>query len=42
VTDVKEFMGHARVETTMRYVHYIPKADAAAKGSAFIAAQMEP
>jgi len=25
----------------MRYVHFVPKVDAAAKGSAFIAAQME-
>jgi hypothetical protein len=25
----------------MRYVHHVPKTDSAAKGSAFIAAQME-
>jgi integrase len=42
VTDVKEYMGHADIKTTMRYVHHVPKTDAAAKGSAFIAAQMEP
>jgi integrase len=41
VTDVKEYMGHADIKTTMRYVHHVPKTDAAAKGSAFIAAQME-
>jgi integrase len=41
VTDVQAFMGHEKIETTMRYVHHVPKTDAAAKGSAFIAAQME-
>jgi integrase len=41
VTDVQVFMGHEKIETTMRYVHHVPKADAAAKGSAFIAAQIE-
>jgi hypothetical protein len=41
VTDVQAFMGHEKIETTMRYVHHVPKVDAAAKGSAFIAAQME-
>jgi integrase len=41
VTDVQAYMGHEKIETTMRYVHYVPKIDAAAKGSAFIAAQME-
>jgi integrase len=41
VTDVQVYMGHEKVETTMRYVHFVPKVDAAAKGSAFIAAQME-
>jgi hypothetical protein len=30
-------MGHEKIETTMRYVHFVPKVDAAAKGSAFIA-----
>jgi integrase len=39
VTDV--YMGHEKIETTMRYVHFVPKVDAAAKGSAFIAAQLE-
>jgi integrase len=41
VTDVQVYMGHEKIETTMRYVHHVPKVDAAAKGSAFIAAQME-
>ena len=41
VTDVQAFMGHEKIETTMRYVHHVPKVDAAAKGSAFIAAQLE-
>ena len=41
VTDVQVYMGHEKIETTMRYVHFVPKVDAAAKGSAFIAAQME-
>jgi hypothetical protein len=26
-------MGHASIETTMRYVHYVPKVDAAARFS---------
>lgn len=41
VTDVQICMGHERIETTMRYVHHVPKVDAVAKGSAFIAAQIE-
>jgi len=41
VTDVQVYMGHEKIETTMRYVHFVPKVDAAAKGFAFIAAQME-
>ena len=40
VTDVQIYMGHEKIETTMRYVHHVPKVDAAAKGSAFIAAQL--
>lgn len=42
LSDVQAFMGHADVRTTMIYIHHTPKVDAAAKGSAFIAAQMEP
>jgi len=37
VTDVQHWMGHADVQTTMRYVHYIPQADNAAKLSAAFA-----
>jgi integrase len=42
LTDVRAYMGHEDVDTTMIYVHFVPKTDAAAKGSAFIAAQMAP
>lgn len=31
VTDVQHWMGHARIETTMNYVHYVPQAGNAAK-----------
>lgn len=27
--DVQAFMGHASIETTMRYAHHVPKVDAA-------------
>jgi hypothetical protein len=39
--DLKAYMGHARLATTERYLHHVPKTDAAAKGTAFIAAQMQ-
>ena len=42
ISDVQVYMGHEKIETTMRYVHYVPKTDAAAKGTAFIDAQLEP
>jgi integrase len=29
VTDVQEYMGHADIQTTMRYVHHVPRTDAA-------------
>lgn len=29
LTDVKAYMGHASIETTMRYAHHVPKVDAA-------------
>lgn len=29
LSDVKAWMGHAAIETTMRYVHHVPKTDAA-------------
>jgi integrase len=31
VTDVQHWMGHADIQTTMRYVHYLPQHDNAAK-----------
>jgi integrase len=31
LTDVQAWMGHQEVSTTMRYVHYVPRLDAAAK-----------
>jgi integrase len=31
VTDVQRWMGHADIQTTMRYVHYVPQHDNAAK-----------
>jgi integrase len=42
LSDVQAYMGHEDIKTTMIYVHHVPKTDAAAKGSAFIAAQMAP
>jgi integrase len=31
LTDVQSWMGHQEISTTMRYVHYVPRHDAAAK-----------
>lgn len=31
LTDVKAMMGHADIQTTMRYIHHVPQAEAAAK-----------
>jgi integrase len=31
LTDVQSWMGHQDIQTTMRYVHYVPRHDAAAK-----------
>ena len=39
---LQEWMGHADLKTTLRYMHYAPRADNAARLSAFIAAQTEP
>jgi integrase len=33
VTDVQAYMGHADIKSTMRYVHHVPKHDAAAFGA---------
>jgi integrase len=38
--DLMAYMGHAQLATTERYLHHIPKHDAAAKGTAYVAAQM--
>ena len=34
LTDVKAYMGHADIATTMIYVHHVPQVDAAEKLSA--------
>jgi integrase len=39
LTDVKAYMGHADVGTTMRYVHHVPQHDAAERLSAALAAE---
>lgn len=39
---LQEWMGHADMKTTQRYMHYAPRADDAARLSAFIGGQMEP
>lgn len=36
LSDVKAYMGHANIDTTMRYVHHVPQHDAARKLSALI------
>lgn len=41
VTEVKEMMGHADIQTTMRYVHYVPRHDAARKLSAVFAVDVD-
>jgi integrase len=38
VTDVQHWMGHADIQTTTRYVHYVPQHDNAAKLTAAFAA----
>jgi len=42
VTDVQAFMGHQSITTTMRYVHHVPRHDAAAKLSAAFAVDLMP
>lgn len=42
LTDVKAYMGHADVQTTMLYVHHVPQQDAAAKLSAALRAESTP
>ncbi len=41
LTDVKAFMGHADIQTTMVYVHHVPQNDAADKLSRLLEARME-
>jgi integrase len=42
LTDVKAYMGHADVQTTMLYVHHVPQHDAADKLSAALRAETTP
>jgi integrase len=43
VTDVQHWMGHADIQTTMRYVHYVPQHDNAVKlTAAFTAGSVPP
>jgi hypothetical protein len=37
LTDMKAFMGHADVTTTMTYIHHVPQADAASRLSRLVA-----
>ena len=44
LSDVKAYMGHANIDTTMLYVHHVPQHDAADKLSALVtgAQSMDP
>ena len=42
LSDVQAWMGHRHITTTMRYVHYVPQHDAAAKLSAAFGGQAVP
>jgi len=42
LSDVKAYMGHADIATTMIYVHHVPQLDAASKLSAALAAASAP
>jgi integrase len=42
LTDVKAFMGHANIATTMRYVHHVPQHDAADRLTALLKSRTEP
>ena len=41
LTDVKAFMGHADIQTTMIYVHHVPQHDAADKLSRLLQTRTE-
>jgi hypothetical protein len=36
LVDVQAYMGHADIQTTMRYLHYVPREDAAARFTEFV------
>jgi hypothetical protein len=38
LSDVKAYMGHAKIDTTMLYDHHVPQHDAADKLSALVTA----
>ncbi len=42
LSDVKAFMGHESIDTTMIYVHHVPQTDAAAKLSKLLSARSDP
>ena len=42
LSDVKAYMGHADVQTTMIYVHHVPRHDAAARLSAVVGEEAGP
>ena len=41
LSDVKAYMGHAHIETTMIYVHHVPQHDAASRLSRLVVAETE-
>ena len=41
LSDVKAFMGHESIDTTMIYVHHIPQTDAAARLTALLTADSD-
>jgi integrase len=42
LSDVRAYMGHSDIQTTMIYVHHVPRHDAAAKLSAVVDAESSP
>jgi integrase len=42
LSDVRAYMGHSDIQTTMVYVHHVPRNDAATKLSAVVSAQTGP
>jgi len=39
---VQEYLGHASITTTEIYAHFVPRTDAATKGSAGLEAMLSP